>query len=51
MICADFLAGANLDEGDSGDDAVLNDKVFEFLPGEPRQGLALENCNREPRAD
>jgi hypothetical protein len=28
MICADFLAGANLDNGGSGDAAVLGDQIL-----------------------
>ena len=37
MICADFLAGANLDNGDP--DLLLNSisHFFKFLPGEQRQ--------------
>jgi len=37
MICADFLAGANLDNGNP--DLLLNSisHFFKFLPGEQRQ--------------
>jgi len=37
MICADFLAGANLDNGNP--DLLLNSisQFFKFLPGEQRQ--------------
>lgn len=40
MICADFLAGANLDSGEP--EVLLNalSKFFEFLPGEQRQAFA-----------
>jgi hypothetical protein len=40
MICADFLAGANLDSGQP--DVLLNalSRFFEFLPGEQRQTFA-----------
>src|SRR5438094_3701906 len=40
MICADFLAGANLDSGDP--DVLLRalSRFFEFLPGEQRQAFA-----------
>ena len=39
MICADFLAGANLDNGNP--DILLKSIVrfFMFLPGEQRQGF------------
>ena len=37
MICADFLAGANLDNGNP--DILLSSmtRFFKFLPGEQRQ--------------
>ena len=37
MICADFLAGANLDNGNPG--ILLNSirQFFKFLPGEQKQ--------------
>src|SRR5205809_73307 len=40
MICADFLAGANLDSGDP--DVLLRalSNFFKFLPGEQRQAFA-----------
>src|SRR5437868_2024212 len=39
MICADFLAGANLDSGDP--DVLLHSlsRFFQFLPGEQRQAF------------
>jgi hypothetical protein len=42
MICADFLAGANLDGGDP--QALLHSmtRFFQFLPGEQRQAFAQE---------
>jgi hypothetical protein len=42
MICADFLAGANLDEGNP---AVLLHSIsrfFEFLPDEQRQAFVAQ---------
>ena len=40
MICADFLAGANLDSGQP--DVLLHaiSSLFEFLPGEQKQAFA-----------
>src|SRR5438552_13202023 len=40
MICADFLAGANLDSGDP--DVLLRalSNFFKFLPGEQKQAFA-----------
>jgi hypothetical protein len=40
MICADFLAGANLDSGQP--DVLLNaiSSLFKFLPGEQKQAFA-----------
>jgi hypothetical protein len=37
MICADFLAGANLDNENSGVLLQSALRFFEFLPGEERQ--------------
>src|SRR3989475_937788 len=39
MICADFLAGANLDNGNP--DVLLHSvsRFFKFLPGEQRQAF------------
>jgi len=37
MICADFLAGANLDNGDSGLLLTSIERFFKFLPGQERQ--------------
>jgi hypothetical protein len=37
MICADFLAGANLDNGDSETLLFSMTRFFKFLPGEQRQ--------------
>jgi len=50
MICADFLAGANLDNGNP--DTLLHSvsRFFKFLPGEQRQAFVQqisERC-REP---
>jgi len=36
MICADFLAGANLGETDSGAFSVSVRRLIEFLPGPER---------------
>ncbi len=37
MICADFLAGANLDNGDKETLLFSMARFFKFLPGEQRQ--------------
>ena len=37
MICADFLAGANLDNGDPETRLFSMTRFFNFLPGEQRQ--------------
>jgi hypothetical protein len=37
MICADFLAGANLDHGDPGMLLFSMTRFFKFLPEEQRQ--------------
>jgi len=37
MICADFLAGANLDNGDPETLLFSMTRFFKFLPGEKRQ--------------
>ena len=39
MICADFLAGANLDNGDSETLLFSMTRFFKFLPGEQRQAF------------
>jgi len=39
MICADFLAGANLDNGDPGTLLFSMTRFFKFLPGEQRQAF------------
>jgi hypothetical protein len=39
MICADFLAGANLDNGDPETLLFLMTRSFRFLPGEQRQAF------------
>jgi len=46
MICADFLAGANLDSGSP--DILLNSVIhfFQFLPGEQRQAF-VEHVTRK----
>ena len=38
MICADFLAGANLDNGSPGILLHSMARVFKFLPGEQKLG-------------
>ena len=37
MICADFLAGANLDNGDPETLLFSMTRFFKFLPGDQRQ--------------
>jgi hypothetical protein len=39
MICADFLAGANLDNGDPEMLLYSMRRFFKFLPGEQRQAF------------
>ena len=39
MICADFLAGANLDNGDPETLLFSMTRFFNFLPGEQRQAF------------
>jgi hypothetical protein len=39
MICADFLAGANLDQGDPGTLLFSMTRFFKFLPVEQRQAF------------
>jgi len=39
MICADFLAGANLDNGDPSVLLQSMSRFFKFLPGEQRQAF------------
>jgi hypothetical protein len=41
MICADFLAGANLDNGDPETLLFSMTRFFKFLPAEQRQDLLL----------
>jgi hypothetical protein len=46
MICADFLAGAHLDNGDP--EILLNSisRYYKFLPGEQQQAF-LENLSQK----
>jgi len=47
MICADFLAGANLDAAGRSDSLLLAlDRLYELLPG----GLKREFLQRIPKA-
>ena len=46
MICADFLAGANLDHGDPEMLLFSMTRFFKFLPGEQRQ-VFLEGLSEE----
>ncbi len=39
MICADFLAGANLDNGNPDTLLLSMSRFFKFLPGEQRQAF------------
>ena len=39
MICADFLAGANLDSGNSNVLLYSILRLFKFLPGEERKAF------------
>jgi len=42
MICADFLAGANLDHGDPETLLFSMTRFFKFLPGEQRQAFLAD---------
>jgi hypothetical protein len=42
MICADFLAGANLDNGDPDTLLYSVSRFFKFLPGEQRQAFVQQ---------
>ena len=46
MICADFLAGANLEHGDPEPLLFSMTRFFKFLPGEKRQEF-LEGLNEK----
>jgi len=46
MICADFLAGANLDNGDPETLLFSMTRFFKFLSGEQRQAF-LEQTTRK----
>ncbi len=46
MICADFLAGANLDNGDPETLLFSMKRFFKFLPGEPRQAFLGGLCEK-----
>jgi len=46
MICADFLAGANLDNGDPGTLLFSAMRFFRFLPQDQKQ-LFLEKLSQE----
>jgi hypothetical protein len=48
MICADFLAGANLDHGDPEMLLFSMTRFFKFLPGEQQQTF-LEGLTKIPR--
>jgi len=42
MICADFLAGANLQNGDSSDLLLSLERIFGLLPGPKQQELLIK---------
>jgi len=46
MICADFLAGANLDNGDPETLLFSMTRFFKFLPGEQRKAF-LEDLSEK----
>jgi hypothetical protein len=48
MICADFLAGANLDNGDSETLLQSAFRFFKFLPQQQKQVL-LDHLNQKTR--
>jgi hypothetical protein len=41
MICADFLAGANMDNGNPEMLLYSMARFFRFLPGEPQQSFPV----------
>ena len=45
MICADFLAGANLENGDAGALLLALDRLFTLLPG-PQREQFLSNLQK-----
>ncbi len=49
MICADFLAGANLDEGDPEILLFSMKRFFKFLPAEQAAINFLKACARKHR--
>ena len=46
MICADFLAGANLEGGDAGALLLSLDRLFKLLP-RPQKEQFLDNLRRD----
>jgi len=48
MICADFLAGANLDSGQPDVLLASMTRFFEFLPAEQRQGFLNQITSEAP---
>jgi hypothetical protein len=46
MICADFLAGANLDNGDPGTLLYSMTRFFKFLSGEQRRAFFETVCEQ-----
>jgi hypothetical protein len=47
MICADFLAGANLENGNSHVLLQSTLRFFKFLPGEERQAFLHQVTEKE----
>jgi hypothetical protein len=47
MICADFLAGANLDAEDPTVLLQSTSRFFEFLPGEEQQGISAASDSED----
>jgi hypothetical protein len=46
MICADFLAGANLDDQNSETLLYSMTRFFQFLPGEQQRAFLENLCER-----
>jgi len=51
MICADFLAGANLDGGNPNILLYSMTRFFQFLPGEQRHAFAQEVAEQVANAE
>jgi hypothetical protein len=46
LICADFLAGAHLDNGDPGDLLDSFSRYYKFLPSEQQRAFLENLCQK-----